>query len=400
MGSLAASWQPVRLKHLISEIDEKAGDESMTLLSVSIHRGVLPRADMTDRESRADDFSLYKRVAVGDLVVNRMRAFEGGAGVSTQDGIVSTDYAVLRPGPRLLPRYFHYLVRSHWFVGEMTARLRGIGNVEVGNVRTPRINVDDLGSIEVRLPPARDQQAIAEFLDAETARIDEVVEQVRQQVDRLLERRVAVVNEALGTMLPRVRLKHLAGANLRSLGDDTPADFVFRYVDISSVDSWGRITPSAEMEFGSAPSRARRLASMGDVIISTVRTYLRAIAPVPDHPEDLVFSTGFAVLSPLANVHPSILRWAVQSSEFMDEAIARSVGINYPSINIDELLDIGVRVPPSHVQADIAERLDRSNTNLMHAVQRAEATLTLMSERRRALISAAVTGDIVAGVTA
>jgi type I restriction enzyme S subunit len=125
---------------------------------------------MTDRESRADEFTAYKRVARRDVVINRMRAFEGGAGVSSVDGMVSADYAVLRTGRQLDPRFFHHLIRSEWFVGEMTARLRGIGSAELGNVRTPRINVEDLGDIVVTLPPIGEQRAIADYLDSETAR--------------------------------------------------------------------------------------------------------------------------------------------------------------------------------------------------------------------------------------
>lgn len=81
----AISNQPkIRLKYLFREIDQRVGIDAadLPLLSVSIHRGVIPRAEMTDWESRADEFSGYKRVARGDIVINRMSAFEGGAGIS------------------------------------------------------------------------------------------------------------------------------------------------------------------------------------------------------------------------------------------------------------------------------------------------------------------------------
>jgi len=168
----------IRLKYLFREIDQRVGIDAadLPLLSVSIHRGVVPRAEMTDRESRADEFSGYKRVARGDIVINRMRAFEGGAGISSYDGMVSADYAVLRTGEHLDPRFFHHLIRSRWFVGEMTARLRGIGSAELGNVRTPRINVEALGDIFVAPPPIAEQRAMADYLDAETSRIDEMID--------------------------------------------------------------------------------------------------------------------------------------------------------------------------------------------------------------------------------
>lgn len=185
------SWKKLRLRYLITEIDDRAGEESdlLSLLSVSIHRGVLPRDELTDRESRADAFSNHKVAQAGEIVVNRMRAFEGGAGISPTRGMVSSDYAVLRCSAWLEPRFLHHLIRSKWFIGEMTARLRGIGTAELGNVRTPRINVSDLYEIEICLPPIGQQRAIADYLDAETARIDALVAARRRQLALLAERR-------------------------------------------------------------------------------------------------------------------------------------------------------------------------------------------------------------------
>jgi type I restriction enzyme S subunit len=81
--------------------------------------------DITDLEARADDFLNYKRVEPGDLVINRMRAFEGGAGLSMHRGMVSSDYAVLRTTDVLDARFFHHLIRSRWFVGEMSRAFAG-----------------------------------------------------------------------------------------------------------------------------------------------------------------------------------------------------------------------------------------------------------------------------------
>ena len=68
------------------------------------------------------------------------------------DGLVSPDYAVLRPSSRGFAGYLHHLLRSPWFVGQMERLLRGIGSAEQGNVRTPRVNWDDLRTV-VPSPP-------------------------------------------------------------------------------------------------------------------------------------------------------------------------------------------------------------------------------------------------------
>ena len=83
-----------------------------------------------------------------------------------------------------------------------------------------------------------------------------------------------------------VKLKHVATINDEALGEDTDPDHEIRYVDISNVDSSGRFREIPSYRFGQAPSRARRRVRHGDVMISTVRTYLQAIAQVRHPPEE------------------------------------------------------------------------------------------------------------------
>ena len=137
---------------------------------------MVPRSTLTDNVPRADDLANYKIASCGDIVINRMSAYQGALGIALQDGTVSPEYIVLRPGPTVDGRFLTYLFKSSWFVSQMTLRLRGIGGTEQGNVRTPRINPEDLGRIPVAIPSKDEQQVIADYLDAETARIDALVE--------------------------------------------------------------------------------------------------------------------------------------------------------------------------------------------------------------------------------
>jgi len=73
------------------------------------------------------------------------------------------------------------------------------------------------------------------------------------------------------------RLKDVASVNDEVLPESTPPDWELVYVDIGSVDRVEGITNKEPMIFENAPSRARRLVSHGDTIVSTVRTYLKAI---------------------------------------------------------------------------------------------------------------------------
>jgi type I restriction enzyme, S subunit len=109
--------------------------------------------------------------------------------------------------------------------------------------------------------------------------------------------------------------------------EDTNPEFAFRYIDIANVDSTGNVLDTPELRFGAAPSRARRLVRDGDIILSTVRTYLRAIALMTPPTTDVVVSTGFAVLRSLPGVNPGYLWRLVQASPFIENVVANSEGI-------------------------------------------------------------------------
>ncbi len=198
IASLRESEDCVPLKRLVGESDTRYGaGPKPILLSVSIHHGVVPRDTVTDRPSRSDDYSSYKVCQPGDIAINRMRAFQGGVGVVQLAGVVSPDYTVLRTGRRVSARYLHFVMRSSWFVSEMTRRLRGIGATDQGQVRTPRINYADLGLIQVPVPEVSRQRQISRNLAEQEDRMAQVTKLLAKQVDAIAEHRQAVITAAV-----------------------------------------------------------------------------------------------------------------------------------------------------------------------------------------------------------
>lgn len=186
------------LKYLVREIDERLNAlPEPPLLSVSIHFGVVPRSSVTDKLSRAEELSNYKLCRPGDVVINRMRAFQGGIGRSSLDGIVSPDYTVLRPSAAVDSQFLEHTMRSPWFVSEMTARLRGIGSSEQGNVRTPRINFADLGLIRIPTPALDEQVDLNARIDVALARTWQVLDALEGQLTLLEDHRQALITAAV-----------------------------------------------------------------------------------------------------------------------------------------------------------------------------------------------------------
>ena len=187
------------------------------------------------------------------------------------------------------------------------------------------------------------------------------------------------------------RLKNIVTMNPEVLPEDTDPDYIIKYVDISNVDANGSVLGTQELRFEDAPSRARRIVKRGDTIISTVRTYLRAISLILHPPENLVVSTGFAVLRPGQDIHDQFLWRLVQSNGFVDAVVSHSEGVGYPAINPGILAGLPVWLPPLPEQRAIAAFLDRETARVNALIAKKERLIALLQEKRAALISHAVT---------
>lgn len=186
------------------------------------------------------------------------------------------------------------------------------------------------------------------------------------------------------------RLKYSVSINDETLSEATSPDYEFEYVDIGSVNSTDGISGTEFVVFENAPSRARRKVRNGDTIVSTVRTYLRAIAPIKNAPDNLIVSTGFAVVRP-RKVEPSFLGYALRESSFVESVVSRSTGVSYPAVNASEIGRIPIPLPPPTEQTAIAAYLDRETGRIDELVGKKRELIERLKEKRTALISRTVT---------
>ena len=409
--------KPVRAKRLWAVRDNRSGGAGLPLLAVSIHHGVVPRSQLTEDEPRADDLSAYKVVAAGDIVVNRMRAFQGAVGVAPTAGIVSPDYLVLQP-QGASPRYLHYLMRSRWMVGEMSKRLRGIGSVDQGNVRTPRINIDELGDIVVDCPDESRQRAIVAFLDAETSRIDILIERMQRQTGLLLERRAALIERSVtggqgshrsessiewARSLPahwreaRLTLVSQLGSG-HTPSRDRPEwwmDCTVPWITTGEVaqmrsDRIEEITETREMisEAGLANSSATVHPKGTVVLCRTASAGYSAIMG-----KDMATSQDFATWTCGPLLRPRYLLLCLRAMR-RDLLERLAMGSTHKTIYMPDIEAIRVPLPPVEEQDEIVERAWRQLHAIDRAVDAIEQHIGLLQERKQALITAAVTGEL------
>lgn len=191
---------------------------------------------------------------------------------------------------------------------------------------------------------------------------------------------------------PSIRLKYLATINDEALPETTDPGLEINYIDIGNVSATTGIEATTQLLFADAPSRARRIVQDGDVIISTVRTYLQAIAPIENPAENLIVSTGFAVIRPIPEkLAPAFCKYSLRESSFLAEVEKRSVGVSYPAINSSDLGAIFIKVPTASSQYEVSAYLDRETAHIDDLIQAKENMLALLAEKRQALITQAVT---------
>lgn len=185
-------------------------------------------------------------------------------------------------------------------------------------------------------------------------------------------------------------LKYLASCNDEVLTEATPEDYTFDYIDIGSVHTGNGIGICERMQFKDAPSRARRIVRDGDIIVSTVRTYLKAIAQVGNYDVPHIASTGFAVIR-TKNANASFLKYALLSDNFVSQVEADSVGISYPAINASQIMTFKIPVPPLSEQTAIAAYLDEKCATIDAIIAEARATIEEYKSWKASVIFETVT---------
>ena len=396
----------VRLKWLLSESDARAGAaaEKLPLLSVSISWGVRRReASDTTTRAASEDLSNYKVCRAGNLVINRMRAFQGALGIAGEDGIVSPDYAVLQVAPEVDARWLNYFLKSEATVAIMSSLVRGIGGTETGNVRTPRLNISDLQSMTVPLVSATQQRAIADYLDRETIRIDTLIEEQQRLIEMLHERREATIRRAL--------ISGLEAAGTAPSGVDLMGDIPkhwrmvpTRYlctITTGSEDS-GNATDDGDYPFYVRGRQILRIdhysfdeeavMTPGDGQGGTGKVFHYFNGKFEAHQRVYVFK-DFVGIS-------AWYFYYFLSTFLRPVALAGSNTVTMESLRRPLLADFRVALPPLDEQRRITAYLDERTKKIDALIAETEQFIELARERRVALITAAVMGQINMGEVA
>lgn len=408
LGKIPAGWTTKPLWAMFERIKD-AGHPDEQMLSVFRDYGVVAKDSRDNINKTAEDRNIYQLVHPGWLVTNRMKAWQGSVGISALRGIVSGHYICFAPRHDADARYLNWLFRSPVYATGYALHSRGvrIGQAEIDN--------DLYRVMPVLLPPRAEQRAIADFLDRETARIDTLIAEQQLLIGLLQERRASVVDLTLahhGLHVP-TRFEDydgrlpggwriiLLGRTLQQLTNgfvgptrDILVDQGVRYIQGTHIKA-GRIDFDRRPFYVSRDwheERPRIHLGAGDVLIVQTGD-IGKVAVVPPG-----FGEASCHALQIARTDREILSGEYLAAFLSSRLgylslIARATGALHPH------LEAGIRtapivVPPLDVQNRIVEEVADQTAKIDTLVAETEKFIEQSRERRTALITDAVRGQI------
>jgi type I restriction enzyme S subunit len=208
------------------------------------------------------------------------------------------------------------------------------------------VSKTSLEGLDISVPDISTQQKIAAVLSALDAKI-ELNQRINAElsfVAKTLYDYWFVQNTKVGK-LKVGKLGDFIEVNARSITKNYPHSEI-EYIDIASV-STGRLEGTTKYEIKDAPSRARRLVKHGDTIWSTVRPNRKSYLFICNPSDNLVVSTGFAVLTP-KDIPPSFLYFFTTTEQFVNYLVSNAEGSAYPAVSADRFAEIEFSIPPEN----------------------------------------------------
>jgi type I restriction enzyme S subunit len=421
LAEVPSHWDVLPCRAIVHErTDKNEEGANQDYLSLMANVGVIPYEEKGDvGNKKPEDLSKCKLVSKGDLVINSMNYGIGSYGLSNYSGVCSPVYIVLRPRlDKIHARFAFRIFQNRAF--QTYAQSFGNGILE----HRAAINWDILKNIPIGVPPLEEQEAVLQFLDHETSKIDALIAEQIKLLELLAEKRQATISHAVTRGLnPEVSMKDTGMAWLRNV----PAHWTilpFRRA-ISKIeqgwspnagaeprrdDEWGVLKISAVKSGRFLEQENKALLddttpdvsiqiSPGDLLLTRANTpdLVGDCCVVPEGAgSKLMMSDLIYRIKVNADCDPRFLCHFLVSDigRAQIKSDARGSSMTMAKISQGHISAWTVCVPPLAEQAAIVAFLTAEAIKLDALKAEAERAIDLLKEHRSALISAAVTGKI------
>jgi type I restriction enzyme S subunit len=408
LGAIPADWAALPIKRLFEIRKRIAGELGHDVLSVT-QQGLRVRDIDSNDGQLSMDYSKYQIVEVGDFVMNHMDLLTGYVDIAATPGVTSPDYRVFAARTSALdPKYFLYVFQNGY--RQRIFYAFGQGSSEFGRWRMP---TDSFNSFVVPIPPPEEQATIAAFLDRETRKIDALVEEQRQLIELLKEKRQAVISHAVTKGLdPNAEMKP---SGVEWLGNVPEHWEVVSVRRIASFVQTGR-TPTTEVpevdagelpwytpgDFGAELKLAdaskgitkgsvdrgeANLFPAGSVLVVSIGATLGKVGLAL---RQCSANQQINAVLPSDRIDAEFLAWSLSAKVDVMRYLANASTIGI--MNQEKTKEIRLALPLLEEQQAICRHLASSVEKLAAMEGVALEAIGLLQERRAALISASVTG--------
>ncbi len=384
-------WQKVPLWTVTRRVDRR-GRADAERLSVYREHGVVPTASRADNFNKpGEDLDSYKYVEPGDLVLNKMKTWQGALGISEHAGIVSPAYFVCKVDRSVHPRFLHHLLRSQPYIAMYAALSKGI------RPKQWDLPFDEFRKIDALLPPLDEQRRIANFLDMEMARIERLLTLEDKLLDLVSERLASARERVLvGEGNRLVPLQHLTDPRrpivygIVQAGEEVPDGVPYiKTGDLVGLDPLTLSRTSTEIDRAYRRARVRP----GDLVIA-MRASIGLAVKVPSSLPTANLTQGTARIAPREGVDVDWLFHVLRTVTVQDQCHARAVGSTYRTLNIWDLRRIGIPTPPADRMTALGAEVERLSEAAERQTRLLRRKKGLLFERRSAVLTAAVTGQL------
>jgi type I restriction enzyme S subunit len=376
------TWPQVRSRFVFQRRDVRGVDAP---LASATKDGVFLRDDLDISVwNPGSDVSNYKLVEPDDFVIG-LRSFQHGISHSEARGIVSPAYTVLRGTAAVEPRYFKYYFRSALLVSQLA-------NITQGIRQGQTIDTEAFSNLMLPAPPLDEQRRIADFLDAETARIDELVRLRNLQVDNLAE---ALRSEAGRITDPEWKPLPLRRVVKSVQTGTTPTDLLLP-ADVENVPWYTPAALGGNLDLNSAEKSVSqddfdtvpRFPAESILIVGIGES----LGKVADLDHEATGNQQLTAIRIYSSADRRFVLWRLFAAYEEIRAWAQYSRVRI--LNNEVLKSFKIPFPPLDQQVKVRQDLDRRLREFTEFRDAGARFSLLANERRQALITAAVTGGI------
>ncbi|WP_265442784.1 hypothetical protein [Flexivirga meconopsidis] len=381
----------------VPEFESLPADSDVTFVPLE---AVWPasRLDLSRARPKSEVSTGYVRFRDGDVLVPKVTpTFQAArsalaVGVPTTVGAASTEVHIVRPRPGNDPRYVTYGFHTEQFLGEGVSAFQGVAGLQ----RVPDLFLRDF---RIRRRSLEEQRQIADFLDDQVARIDEIVRLREEQIGSL-----------------RMRLQTLVDQDFQSEETDPKASLLLRVTPGYAFPSEGfshdaedvRLLRGVNVGVGelnwedsvhwAAPTASLKPFNLhaGDVVMGMDRPWIRGgmrIAKVAAEDLPALLLQRVALLRPGPSLEVDYMYWAYRATAFRLAVESELTGLSVPHLSAEQICSYRIPLLDQAAQTMIGMKMNRAAQSTASLESEMQAHIDLMQERKRSLTTAAVTGE-------